>query len=122
MTWLWLAWRTTKRYRVRAALAIIGVAVIGALLFDMLLLSRGLLDSFADLLQSGGFDVRVVANDGVPFARMPIPESRRLAADLRALPEVREVVLIRVARATVRTDGRPSIRLTLVGTSETSGS
>jgi len=122
MTSLWLAWRTTTRYRVRAALAVIGVAVIGALLFDMLLLSRGLLESFADLLRSGGFDVRVVANDGVPFARMPIPGSQRLAADLRALPEVREVVLIRVARGTVRVDGRTPLEVTLVGTSETSGS
>ena len=122
MTSLWLAWRTTTRYRVRAALAVIGVAVIGALLFDMLLLSRGLLDSFADLLRSGGFDVRVVANDGVPFARLPIPESRRLADDLRALPEVGEVVLIRVARGAVRVDGGTPVDITLVGTSETSGS
>jgi len=121
MTSLWLAWRTTKRYRVRAALAVVGVAVIGALLFDMLLLSRGLLDSFADLLRSGGFDIRVVANDGVPMVRLPIAGSARLAADLRALPEVREVVLIRVARGTARFDGRAPLDITLVGTSQTDG-
>src|SRR5262249_504912 len=51
MTSFGLAWRSTRRYRVRAILAVAGVAIIGALLFDMLLLSRGLLESFADLLR-----------------------------------------------------------------------
>ena len=45
-------------------LAVGGVAVIGALLFDMLLLSRGLLVSFRDLLDTAGFDIRVVASEG----------------------------------------------------------
>ena len=35
MTSFALAWRTAKRYRARTLLAIAGVAVIGALLFDM---------------------------------------------------------------------------------------
>ena len=43
MTAWGLAWRTVARNPARACLAIGGVAVIGALLFDMLLLSRGLL-------------------------------------------------------------------------------
>src|SRR6185436_2557969 len=38
-----LAWRTVTHNPARACLAIGGVAVIGALLFNMLLLSRGLL-------------------------------------------------------------------------------
>jgi hypothetical protein len=46
MTSFALAWRTAQRYRAQTILAIVGVAVIGALLFDMLLLSRGLLLSF----------------------------------------------------------------------------
>ena len=121
MTSLWLAWRTTRRYRVRAVLAVIGVAVIGALLFDMLLLSRGLLASFADLLGSGGFDVRVVGNEGLPIVRLPIAGSTRLAADLRAMPEVRDVVLIRIERATVGSGERTSRTVTLVGTTQTSG-
>ena len=65
MTPFALAWRTTTRYRARAILAIVGVAVIGALLFDMLLLSRGLLVSFARLLDAEGFDVRIVASQGL---------------------------------------------------------
>jgi putative ABC transport system permease protein len=122
MTSLWLAWRTTRRYRVRTALAVTGVAVIGALLFDMLLLSRGLLDSFADLLRAGGFDVRVVADEGIPFARSPIAGSAKLAADLRALPEIGQVVLIRIARGRAQVGDQPPAGVTLIGTSDTSGS
>jgi putative ABC transport system permease protein len=121
MTSLGLAWRSTKRYRVRAVLAVIGVAIIGALLFDMLLLSRGLLDSFADLLSSSGFDIRIVGSEGVPIVRFPIDGSTRLAADLRALPEVRDVVLIRVERATAQVNGRTPRDVTLVGTTQTGG-
>ena len=55
-----LAWRTIARNPARAALAVSGVAVIGALLFTMLMLSRGLLVSFRELLDTAGFDVRVV--------------------------------------------------------------
>ena len=47
-----LAWRTVPAEPARAALAVTGVAVIGALLFDMLLLSRGLLVSFRELLDT----------------------------------------------------------------------
>ena len=35
------AWRSLVRQPARAALGILGVAAVGALLFDMLLLSRG---------------------------------------------------------------------------------
>ena len=121
MTSLGLAWRTTKRYRVRAVLAVIGVAIIGALLFDMLLLSRGLLDSFADLLSSSGFDIRIVGSEGVPIVRFPIDGSTQLAADVRGLPEVRDVVLIRIERATVQVNGRAPRDVTLVGTTQTGG-
>src|SRR5689334_6501420 len=44
------AWLSVVRQPARALLGIAGVAAIGALLFDMLLLSRGLVLSFADLL------------------------------------------------------------------------
>jgi putative ABC transport system permease protein len=101
MTSFALAWRTAQRYRARTLLAIAGVAVVGALLFDMLLLSRGLLLSFADLLGSEGFDVRVIAGEGLPTLRTPIPNSAELADRIRALPQVRDVALIRLERARV---------------------
>ena len=90
MTSFSLAWRTARRHRAQTILAIAGVAVIGALLFDMLLLSHGLLLSFADLLESGGYDVRVVGDAGLA-ARLPIAGSARLAGDIRRLPEVQTV-------------------------------
>lgn len=120
MTAFALAWQTVRRYRARTILATIGVAVIGALLFDMLLLSRGLLLSFADLLNSAGYDIRVVAGEGVSAARGPIGESARLARDIAALPAVDRVALIRIEPAVLRTDNG-SRSLTLIGTTDTGG-
>jgi len=117
MTSFALAWRTAKRYRARTLLAIAGVAVIGALLFDMLLLSRGLLLSFADLLNSSGFDIRVMSSDA-PAARLPIADSARLADDIRRLPDVERVLLIRIEPATVRATGRPPQGISLIGSSD----
>src|SRR4029077_15380423 len=48
----------------RSMLAVAGVTVIGALLFNMLLLSRGLLVSFRDLLDNAGYDIRVIPAQG----------------------------------------------------------
>ena len=61
MSPLQFAWRSLSRQPARAVLGLTGVAVVGALLFDMLMLSRGLIVSFRDLLESTGFDVRVTA-------------------------------------------------------------
>ena len=72
MTPLALAWRTARRYRARAVLAVIGVAVIGALNFDMLMLSRGLVLSFADLLNGTNYNIRISGNSGLPLSRSPI--------------------------------------------------
>jgi len=118
MTSFALAWRTAKRYRARTLLAVAGVAVIGALLFDMLLLSRGLLLSFADLLKSSGFDIRVVSTEGLA-ARLPIADSARLADDIRGLPEVAHVLMIRIEPATVRAADRPPRGISLIGSSDT---
>ena len=52
------AFRMLVRQPARALLGVLGVAAVGALLFDMLLLSNGLVLSFRDLLDRAGFDVR----------------------------------------------------------------
>jgi putative ABC transport system permease protein len=117
MTSFALAWRTAKRYRARTLLAIAGVAVIGALLFDMLLLSRGLLLSFADLLKGSGFDIRVVSGDGLA-PRLPIVGSARLADDIRRLPDVEHVLLIRIEPATFRATDKPPRGISLIGSSD----
>jgi putative ABC transport system permease protein len=116
MTSLALAWRTATRSRVRSALAMTGVAIIGALLFDMLLLSRGLVDSFADLLNASGFDVRVVAHEGVPVLRGPIHGATRIAAEIKQLAEVEDVTLLRVEQAVILGGDGRSNSVTLVGT------
>ncbi|HEV2986099.1 MAG TPA: FtsX-like permease family protein [Vicinamibacterales bacterium] len=116
MTSLALAWRTAQRYRARTVLAIVGVAVIGALLFDMLLLSRGLLLSFASLLDSSGFDIRVVSGEGVT-ARLPISGSARFADDIRGIPEVQRVMMIRIESASARAGDKAPRSVALVGTS-----
>ena len=114
MTAFRLASRTIRRYRAQTGLAVAGVAVIGALLFDMLLLSRGLLLSFGDLLDRAGFDVRVSGGGGMSL-RLPIPDSSSFVAAIRALPEVRRAAEIRIQTAIVRTRvGRP-VGITLVG-------
>jgi putative ABC transport system permease protein len=114
MTSFALAWRTAQRYRARTMLAIAGVAVIGALLFDMLLLSRGLLLSFADLLDSSGFDIRVVSSEGLA-ARLPISASTRLADDIGRIPGVQHVLRIRIEPATARTADTPPRDVSLIG-------
>jgi putative ABC transport system permease protein len=119
MTSAWLAWRTVRRYRARTLLATIGVALISALLFDMLLLSHGLVDSFADLLDRIGYDVRVLSTEGLPLSRAPIPRAAELAADIARLPEVEAVGRLRIERAIAINPGRTDLEVVLVGTTQT---
>ena len=117
LSWI-LAWRTIARDRARAALAVVGVAVIGALLFDMLLLSRGLLVSFRNLLDETSYDVRVIATDGLPMLRLPITHAATLADEIGRLREVRDVALVRLERAVVIAEDRSERAVTFVGSSE----
>lgn len=121
MTALALAWRTASRYRARAVLAAVGVAVIGALNFDMLLLSKGLLLSFADLVNSTGFDIRVVGSAGLPLARLPVNDAGRLMAEIAGLPEVERTALVRTESAVTTLPGQPALALELVGTTDSAG-
>lgn len=120
MTAWGLAWRTLVHNPARAFLAIGGVAVIGALLFDMLLLSRGLLVSFRDLLDTAGYDVRVIASEGSPIHRSPLPGAASLADAIRRLPGVQRVALLRTGNATAMTPGRDdtAVGVTLIGSTE----
>jgi putative ABC transport system permease protein len=115
-----LARRTAARYKTRTCLAVVGVAVIAALNFDMLLLSRGLLLSFANMLGSAGFDVRVMGGAGLPALRLPMHGATALRDDIRRLPQVEDVVLVRLDQATIDTRDSPGQTVTMVGTSEAS--
>jgi putative ABC transport system permease protein len=111
------AWRSLTRRGGRTALGILGIAAAGALMFDMLLLSRGLLVSVRQLLDAFGFDVRVMASEGVPQARFPLDHASDNARLLAALPEVGAVVPLRMGQAEVVVDGRrpPGVTLLAVG-------
>ena len=95
------AWLSIVRQPARACLAILGVAAVGALLFDMLLLSRGLVLSFRDLLDRSGFDVRVLATDAPPFTGPRIADATAVTSSLAALPELEAVLQIRVRDAQI---------------------
>jgi len=90
------AWLSLVRQPTRALLGIAGIAAIGALLFDMLLLSRGLVLSFGDLLGQSGFDVRTLASDAPPFTGPPLTGARALAKEIGALPGIEAVLPLRV--------------------------
>ncbi|HET9832221.1 MAG TPA: hypothetical protein VFP91_10945, partial [Vicinamibacterales bacterium] len=118
LTPLALAWRTARRYRARAVLAVIGVAVIGALNFDMLMLSRGLVLSFADLLNGTNYNIRITGNTGQVFARSPVDDAAALMQKLAALPEIASVATMRTAFAAIVEPTRPPQGVELIGSSD----
>jgi putative ABC transport system permease protein len=123
MTAWGLAWRTIVRSPARSVLAVSGVTVIGALLFNMLLLSRGLLVSFRDTLDAAGHDIRVIAGQGSMVHRPLIHDAASLAAAIERLPEVAHVTLIRTGAAQLSVDeGAQWSLVSLVGTSDGSRS
>ena len=121
MTPLALAWRTARRYRARAVLAVIGVAVIGALNFDMLMLSRGLVLSFSDLLNGSTYNIRISGNTGLPLARSPIDNANALMKQVAALPEIASVAAMRTAFASLVEPNRPPQGVELIGSSDPTG-
>jgi hypothetical protein len=99
MNALAFAWRSLVRQPARAALGILGVAAVGALLLDMLLLSGGLVASMRDLLDRSGFDVRVTATDDIPGRGPRISQAASTASQILALAPVRGAVAMRAADA-----------------------
>ncbi|HUR36015.1 MAG TPA: FtsX-like permease family protein [Vicinamibacterales bacterium] len=89
--------RSLVRQPGRSSLGILGIAAVGALLFDMLLLSRGLVVSFRDLLDSIGFDVRVTATDSPLPAGIRMAGASAAAREVAAVPGIAEVVPMRTA-------------------------
>jgi len=115
MTSFGFAWRSLTRQPARALLGVTGVSVVGALLFDMLLLSGGLAVSFRDLLDGLGFDVRVTANQWVPSRGPLIGDGAGVLAKLRGLREVQDVTLLRFGQAEVVLDDDPDFSANFMG-------
>jgi ABC-type lipoprotein release transport system permease subunit len=98
--------RGLRRQPGRTILGIAGIAATGALLFDMLLLSRGLVVSMEQLLSGVGFDIRVSATQATPLTGPPITNMAETVTALAALPEVEDVVPLRIGDAQVDIRGR----------------
>jgi putative ABC transport system permease protein len=105
--------RSLLRQGGRSALGVLGVAAVGALLFDMLLLSRGLVVSFRELLSGFGFDARVMATDSLMGPQLK--DVGATVAALMRLPEVAEAVPLRLGRGQVDVARTPRKDVSVVG-------
>ena len=114
MTSIAFAWRRLVRQPGRAVLGILGVAAVGALLFDMLLLSRGLVVSLADQLDRVGFDVRVTTGAALSIVGGRIEHASEVVDAVSRLPEVEAVASMQIGTGWVSGPER-RVWLTLIG-------
>jgi ABC-type lipoprotein release transport system permease subunit len=103
------------RQPARSTLGLIGVAAVGALLFDMLLLSQGLVISMRDLFDRVGFELRVTATDALPGQGPGLEDGVETAAAIAALPDVRAAIALRFVEGEVQLDGRRRVGTSLHG-------
>lgn len=116
MNALGFAWRSLVRQPARAILGVLGVAAVGALLFDMLLLSQGLVVSMRDLLDRSGWDIRVSVSE-IPGRGGRVSAASATAERIAALPSVKATLIIRTASARIERDGGPPIAAVFDGVS-----
>ncbi len=102
----------------RAILGVAGIAATGALLFDMLMLSQGLVISMERLLGNVGFDIRVSATQAAPLTGPPITNMAATVETLARLPGIAEVVPLRIGQADVDI-GRLSRNVSFMGANAT---
>jgi putative ABC transport system permease protein len=110
------AWRSLVRQPARAILGVLGVAAVGALLFDMLLLSQGLIVSMRDLLDRSGWDIRVSVGE-LPGRGGRVSAASETAERIAALPSVKAALIVRVANARIERAGGPPLAATFEGVS-----
>ncbi len=101
------ALRSLVRQPARALLGIAGVAAVGALLFDMLLLSNGLVISMERMLSTTGYDLRAAIGTAPPGRGPLIEHAGAIATRLRTLPEVARVTPLRLSDGLVVHTARP---------------
>jgi putative ABC transport system permease protein len=85
-----LGWlKSLGRHRLRTALSIAGIAVSGAMLLDMVMLSGGIEKSFAEMLLARGYQIRLTPKGTLPFdTEATLPGARQLIARLRRDPAI----------------------------------
>ena len=115
MNALGFAWRSLVRQPARAVLGILGVAAVGALLFDMLLLSDGLVISMRELLDRAGFEIRVTTNSDIQGPEPAMEDGASAAATIAKLPTVRSAVSIRTENADLQQGGGMPARTAMIG-------
>ena len=87
-----LALRSLLRHRARTALAVLGVAIAAAMLLDMVMLSSGLRESFAQLLTSRGFQFRLAPRGTLPFdTEATIARGTAIADRISGHPDIQAV-------------------------------
>jgi putative ABC transport system permease protein len=118
VTALLFAWRSLVRQPARSTLGVLGVAAVGALLFDMLLLSQGLVVSMRDLFERMGFDIRIIATDQLPAGSPDIRNASAIASTIAALPTVRSALTIRTEDADFETTAASAKDGSIVGIGE----
>jgi putative ABC transport system permease protein len=109
------AWRSLRRQPARATLGVLGVAAVAALLFDMLMLSNGLVLSMRQVLDRAGFDLRVTATDALPGQGPRLPRGVETASRLATLPSVRSAIALRFADAIIEPAGAEPIDASFQG-------
>ncbi|HEY5616357.1 MAG TPA: FtsX-like permease family protein [Vicinamibacterales bacterium] len=115
MTVLPFAWRSLVRQPARSTLGVLGVAAVGALLFDMLLLSEGLVLSMRELFERMGFDIRIIATDQLPGGSPDIKDASNLASTIAALPSVQSALTIRTEDADFERDAISAVDGSILG-------
>jgi putative ABC transport system permease protein len=104
---LHLALVSLIRHRARTALAVLGVAVAAAMLLDMVMLSSGMRVSFATLLESRGFSIRLSPRGTLPFdTDATIAGAAGIADTLATNPDIAAVSPVLGATVHVASDGR----------------
>jgi len=104
------ALRELTRHPLRTLLAVAGVAVAGAMLVDMLMLSNGLQTSFRELLESAGYEVRVSPAGTLPLdTEATIRDAEALLERLRARPGVAGVAPVLAANLSMHGEVERSV-------------
>ena len=102
-----------RRQRLRTALAIGGIAISAALLLDMVMLSGGIEQSFAELVLARGYQIRLSPKGTLPFdTDATLAGADSLVAAIRRIPEVEAAGAVLGTSVYGRT---PDSLVTLVG-------
>jgi putative ABC transport system permease protein len=106
-----VAVRNVMRHRMRTAFTVLALSIAVALLADMLMLSRGMEKTFARVLSSVGYEIRVCPRGTLPFvSESVIAGSPRVIEALRSDPRVART--LSVLATTLHADSLP---LSVVG-------